>query len=122
MEKTRFEELNEIIKNDDEEFGHARSIMEEFRNKLQEYLGCPDNVIKLEYSYYKKEVYYFTFFIKFTKHNPVEFELGTNESRYLFYSENDIEYSLEDEDSIDDLKDSIFEYLRKSVHHLLKKT
>ena len=122
MEKTRFDELAEIIKNDEEEFGHARSIMEEFRNKLQEYLGCPDNAIAFEYSYYKKEVYYFTFLIKFSEYKPTEFELGTNESRYLFYSENDIEYSIDDEDTIDDLKSAIFEYLKKSVRHLLKKT
>ena len=122
MEKTRFEELNEIIKNDEKEFRHARSIMEEFQNKLHEYLGCPDNAIQLEYSYYKKEVYYFSFLIKFHSYKPIEFELGTNESRYLFYSENDVEYSIDDEDAIDDLKNAIFEYLHKSVRHLLKKS
>lgn len=121
MSKTRYHELEEIIKMDEEEFENSKMIIETFKRQLQQYLSCHDKELRVEYSYYKKEIYYFNFLVHIFDYAPIEFSIGTNESRYLFYSENDIEYFLDDEETICDLKDAIFTYLKKEARLMLKK-
>jgi len=122
MNKTRYDELEEIIKKDEDIFENSKIIIENFKKQLQLYLSCHDKELRVKYSYYKKEIYYFSFFVHIFDYDPIEFSIGTNESRYLFYSGNDIEYCLDDEETIEDLKDSIFGYLKKEAKLMLKKS
>ncbi len=122
MDMTRYHELENIIKKDEEEFENSRNIIEIFKRQLQIYLSCHDKELRVQYSYYKKELYYFDFFVHLFDYEPIEFTIGTNESSYLFYSGNDIEYNLEDVESMNDLKEAIFEYLKKEAKNMLKKS